>query len=195
MPRAKAEPKKVSGAQLPSAPAARAPLARLTENRCSHPQRPREEPGTDLASLVETAEIDVIKERISSGTAKEVDFAAPLTGLARVDLEASDAAVLEQLHRVILDRLESDDRGLASWGGIGDKSTRRRGYGYLAGTPISESHYDAGKIMMRECTRLTHPVPSPCPPPSFVAIDVSCEQMWGQRLRPTWRPTAVHRCC
>jgi len=108
----------------------------------------------DLPELVEKAEIDAVRRRMGSGDAAEIlvelSDAVPVRGLARIDLDVDDMRVLNELHTTILKRL--DDGRLAGWGGVGDHSGRQRGYGYLPGLRLAESHYKEGSITMREYT-------------------------------------------
>ena len=103
----------------------------------------------ELRELVERAEIDGVKRRIASGAAREINFAdpPPVEGLARITLDERDMRALCALHARILERL---DERLASWGGVGDKSGRQRGYGYLPGGSMAEAHFRSGSIKMRE---------------------------------------------
>ena len=87
--------------------------------------------------LIEQAEIGALRERIASGEIAALHpgrvgaLPPEVEGLARVDVPADDFAALISLHDTICTRL---DGRFAGWGGIGDRSGRTRGYGYLPGT-------------------------------------------------------------
>ena len=103
---------------------------------------------TDLATaaaLVESAEVDGYESRISAGTCKlhTRGDAAP-SGLVRLELADDVLAPIRALHTTICDKLSGT---LTGWGGIGDASGRRRGYGYLAASKLGAAHYESSHAM------------------------------------------------
>ena len=122
MPRTKAEPKR----KREDEPAAAAPV--------------------NVAELVEAAEIEAYETRISNGASRlhqPVD--AMPEGLVRTEALSSDImGPLRALHELICRRLAGD---LTGWGGVGDASGRRRGYGYLASSSVAREHYECSHVM------------------------------------------------
>ena len=77
-----------------------------------------------LVEVAENAEAERIRERIADGDVRRLDFDSDKTqveGLCRVDLNVDAACfvALQQLHKVIKDKLGSQ---LTGWGGLHDVS-------------------------------------------------------------------------
>jgi len=101
-----------------------------------------------MPDLVEQVEIAAWQAKIDSGEAEELDMGAPqLRGIARIDVAPQHLQSLAQLHAHILEKI---DGKWSAWGGVGDTSGRRRGYGYLPGRELAASHYSTGVVAMRE---------------------------------------------
>lgn len=104
----------------------------------------------DVLQKIEAAEIASVRRRIADGRCRELSFAdddeATPAGLARLTLDRSTLEPLRALHATIKEKVAAD--GLASWGGITDKSTRKRAYGYLASSgPAAQEHFEVGHAM------------------------------------------------
>ena len=127
--------------------------AQPTRNDLKRPREPAEdEEGIDPAIVAkvvegaEAAEISKVKERIASGecAAHQEGDAWP-HGLVRFGaLGAESLAVFSALHTLICDRLGAH---LTGWGGVGDKSGRLRGYGYMPNSAIAAAHYAESHVM------------------------------------------------
>ena len=102
-------------------------------------------PEHSVAALVEAAEVEGYEQRISSGSSRlHTPTDDTPKGLARAELPDEVFGPLKALHDIICRRVAGD---LTGWGGVGDKSGRRRGYGYLASSPIGAEHYQRSHVM------------------------------------------------
>jgi len=95
--------------------------------------------GSALEDRLEKGEVPKAKFCSKQGTC----LTKGLNGLARFDLYAEDVRLLSMFHELIKDRL---GRNLNGWGGVGDKSGRRRGYGYFESS-LGEEHFANGVVM------------------------------------------------
>lgn len=119
----------------------------------------------DVAELVEKAEIEGWTSRIASGTCRDLSQATDANPEGLIPATAVPEHILEPLralHGVIKERLE---HRLTGWGGIGDASGRRRGYGYFAFSPLSCSHFERASPIPAyrdPCTERVHVHASTC---------------------------------
>ena len=103
------------------------------------------EEAVDVADLVETAEIDGFTTRIQSGACQlHTASKDEPEGLVRTELSDAIFTPLKELHELIQRRLASS---LTGWGGVGDNSGRRRGYGYLANSSLAAEHFERSHVM------------------------------------------------
>ena len=121
------------------------PRAKAQPKRARSPSPP---PPT-LAAMVESAEIEAVRQRLASGAVAAITPESPgPSGLVcGFDLPPADFEVLCALHETIKTRASR----LTGWGGAADDSGRLRGYGYFVGNELSERHH-AADTTMREST-------------------------------------------
>lgn len=144
------------GCGLPARPAAldflgteSMPRAKAAPTRNNKRPLEEEDPAALVAQVVagaEAAEIANVRERISSGACAlhKIGDKWP-SGLVRLGAIASeDLETFTTLHTTICSRLGAR---LTGWGGVGDKSGRLRGYGYVPNSDLAAAHSAEGHVM------------------------------------------------
>ena len=142
------------GCGLPARPAAldflgteSMPRAKAAPTRNNKRPLEEEDPAALVAQVVagaEAAEIANVRERISSGSrVAKIGDKWP-SGLVRLSALLRRFETFTTLHTTICSRLGAR---LTGWGGVGDKSGRLRGYGYVPSSDLAAAHSAEGHVM------------------------------------------------